>query len=98
MQEEGDLELKLRIYITGGGCHGFQYGFAFEKDKADEDFKFSTHSTSKQEVAIIIDPISIQYLDGSTIDYITDAQGERFIIKNPNAKTTCGCNQSFSTS
>ena len=96
MEEEHNLELKLRVYITGGGCHGFQYNFAFEQEQSEDDIAFDTESTKKQHVRVIIDPISLQYLDKSTIDYISDAQGERFIINNPNAKTTCGCNNSFS--
>ena len=96
MQEEDNLELKLRVYITGGGCHGFQYNFAFEQDQSADDISFDSNNTDKKLVRIIIDPISLQYLDKSTIDYVCDGQGERFIINNPNAKTTCGCNNSFS--
>tara|TARA_B100002019_G_C21184279_1_gene555348 strand:- start:542 stop:880 length:339 start_codon:yes stop_codon:yes gene_type:complete len=94
MQEEDNLQLKLRIYITGGGCHGFQYGFAFEEDLKNDDIQIQP---AAKAVRVIIDPISLQYLAGSTVDYVCDAAGERFVIKNPNAKTTCGCDKSFST-
>ncbi len=93
MQDEDNLALKLRIYISGGGCHGFQYGFAFEETINTDDLQIQ----ADQSVSVIIDPISMQYLAGSTVDYVSDAAGERFIIKNPNAKTTCGCDKSFST-
>ena len=93
LQEEHDEpELKLRVYIIGGGCHGFQYGFAFEEQANNDDL----HAFTSPKLSILIDPISHQYLEGATIDFVCDGQGERFIIRNPRAKTTCGCNNSFS--
>ena len=81
----------LRVYITGGGCSGFSYGFAF-----DENLKEGDSGVNKQGVELVIDPMSYQYLMGSTVDYLEDLQGARFIVTNPNAKTTCGCGSSFS--
>ena len=83
--------LRLRVYITGGGCSGFSYGFAF-----DENLKEGDSGVNKQGVELVIDPMSYQYLMGSTVDYLEDLQGARFIVSNPNAKTTCGCGSSFS--
>ncbi len=108
--EEENLDLKLRAFITGGGCSGFQYGFTFdEKVEADDTVinktvKLANESDSEEgdqgtaiEVTLVVDPMSIQYLAGSKIDYKEDLEGARFIIEqNPNAKTTCGCGQSFS--
>ena len=97
--EQNDLLLMLRINITGGGCHGFQYGFAFEEESQASDIVINASNDQAKptpSIDIIIDPISLQYLDGCTIDYQCDAQGERFVIRNPKAKTTCGCNNSFS--
>jgi iron-sulfur cluster insertion protein len=89
--EEGNPGLNLRVYISGGGCSGFQYGFSFEEQIGEDDAQVSTDG-----VRLLIDPISLQYLGGAEVDYAQDLQGERFIIKNPNAKTTCGCGSSFS--
>ena len=89
--EEKNKNLKLRVYITGGGCSGFSYGFTF-----DEKFKEGDSSFYKNGVQLVIDPMSYQYLTGATIDYIEDLQGSRFVVNNPNAKTTCGCGSSFS--
>jgi iron-sulfur cluster insertion protein len=89
--EENNPRLKLRVYITGGGCSGFQYGFTFDEALNEDDM-----SVQNQGVTLLIDAMSFQYLSGATIDYVSDANGERFIIKNPNAKTTCGCGSSFS--
>jgi iron-sulfur cluster insertion protein len=89
--EEGNADLSLRVYISGGGCSGFQYGFSFEEQVSEDDSQVQTDG-----VRLIIDPISLQYLGGAEVDYAQDLQGERFIIKNPNAKTTCGCGSSFS--
>lgn len=89
--EEGNIDMKLRVYITGGGCSGFQYGFAFEKKVNTEDTV-----VSKNGVDMIVDPMSFQYLAGAEIDYQEGLEGSRFIIKNPNATTTCGCGSSFS--
>ena len=89
--EEGNAELSLRVYISGGGCSGFQYGFSFEEQPAEDDEAVLTDG-----VRLVVDPISLQYLIGAEVDYAQDLQGERFIIRNPNAKTTCGCGSSFS--
>ena len=104
--EEENLDLKLRAFITGGGCSGFQYGFTFdEKVDADDTIVKKTVQLINEEggkgddveVTLVVDPMSIQYLAGSKIDYKEDLEGARFIIEqNPNAKTTCGCGQSFS--
>ncbi len=89
--EEGNPDLNLRVYIIGGGCSGFQYGFAFEEGTEAGDL-----SVEKDGARVIIDPMSYPYLRGATIDYLEDLQGSRFAIHNPNAKTTCGCGSSFS--
>ncbi len=89
--EEKNDNLKLRVYITGGGCSGFSYGFSF-----DEKIKEGDSSVEKNGVQLVVDPMSYQYLIGATVDYLEDLQGARFIIHNPNAKTTCGCGSSFS--
>ncbi|MEO0971606.1 MAG: iron-sulfur cluster insertion protein ErpA [Pseudomonadota bacterium] len=89
--EEGNNALKLRVYITGGGCSGFQYGFTF-----DEQVEQGDTCVENQGVTLIIDPMSIQYLKGAEIDYKEDLQGAQFVIRNPNAATTCGCGSSFS--
>ena len=98
--EEGDLELKLRVFITGGGCSGFQYGFTFDKAVSPDDTAISTSVTDQQgqvvPVQLLVDPMSLQYLVGAKIDYRKDLQGEQFVISNPNVKTTCGCGSSFS--
>ncbi len=88
--EEMNPDLKFRVYIIGGGCSGFQYGFAFEEDSEDGDMTIETEG-----VTVMIDPMSYPYLMGSTIDYLEDLQGARFVVNNPNAKTTCGCGSSF---
>ncbi|MBY0578831.1 MAG: iron-sulfur cluster insertion protein ErpA [Burkholderiales bacterium] len=89
--EEGNLNMKLRVYVTGGGCSGFQYGFAFEENSNDDDTV-----VRKNGVDMIVDAMSFQYLVGAEIDYQEGLEGSRFIIKNPNATTTCGCGSSFS--
>lgn len=81
----------LRVYIQGGGCSGFQYGFTFEDDVAEDDMV-----VQNGDVKLVIDPMSFQYLVGSQVDYLEDLQGSRFVINNPNAATTCGCGSSFS--
>ena len=97
MQEENDLDLKLRIYVTGGGCSGFQYGFTFDKEQALDDTVVKQQCSSNgAEVKLLIDSMSIAYLKEAEIDYVKEIQGERFVIRNPNAKTTCGCGSSFS--
>lgn len=103
MEEEKNLQLKLRIFITGGGCSGFQYGFSFEETSNDDDFviekamTLDDSETKQARIQILIDAMSMQYLGGAEIDYRKDINGEQFIIRgNPNAKTTCGCGSSFS--
>ena len=91
IDEEGNLELKLRVFVTGGGCSGFQYGFTFDESVSDDDT-----SMQKNGVTLLIDPMSLQYLGGAEIDYQEGAEGAQFVIKNPNATTTCGCGSSFS--
>lgn len=90
IEEEGNSELKLRVYVTGGGCSGFQYGFDFADEAADDDTVIPFG-----DVALVIDPLSYQYLVGSTVDYEEGLAGARFLIQNPNATTTCGCGASF---
>ncbi len=122
IREEGNLNLKLRVYVTGGGCSGFQYGFTFDEVIQADDtvvsrniplafFKKACAETQGDEeegddeegdgdatttVQLLIDSLSFQYLAGAEIDYKEDIEGEQFIIRNPNAKTTCGCGSSFS--
>lgn len=91
IDDEGNNNLKLRVYITGGGCSGFQYGFTFDEDVDQEDTQVVTDN-----VTLLIDPMSYQYLIGAKIDYAEDLQGARFVIENPNAQTTCSCGSSFS--
>ena len=91
IEEEGNPELKLRVFVTGGGCSGFQYGFAFEEDVVEGDLVSEQHG-----VQMMVDPMSFPYLMGSEVDYLEDLQGSRFVVSNPNAKTTCGCGSSFS--
>ena len=88
--EEGNAELKLRAYIQGGGCSGFQYGFEFDENQAEDDFAIVTDG-----VTLLVDPLSLQYLAGATVDYSESLSGAQFVIRNPNAKTTCGCGSSF---
>ena len=88
--EENNPNLKLRVFISGGGCSGFQYGFTF-----DENIESGDSQIENQGVTLLIDPMSIQYLMGAEIDYKEDLQGAQFIIRNPNAQTTCGCGSSF---
>lgn len=91
ISEEKNSNLKLRIYITGGGCSGFQYGFTFDEVQKEDDMIFKN-----QGVYLLVDAMSFQYLIGADIDYKEDVEGAHFIIRNPNAKTTCGCGSSFS--
>ncbi len=111
IQEEGNFNLKLRVYVTGGGCSGFQYGFTFDEAvQADDtvitkqvDLQVDGEEEEEDEeggegnatVQLLVDPLSFQYLVGAEIDYKEDIEGEQFIIRNPNAKTTCGCGSSF---
>ncbi len=89
--EEGNPDLKLRVFVTGGGCSGFQYGFTFDEMTGDDDTVME-----KNGVTLLIDPMSFQYLVGAEIDYSEGLQGSQFVIKNPNATSTCGCGSSFS--
>lgn len=91
IQEEDNPELMLRVFISGGGCSGFQYGFTFDEKKEEGD-----SSIENQGVTLVVDPMSVQYLMGAEIDYKEDLQGAQFVIRNPNASTTCGCGSSFS--
>ena len=91
MDEEGNPALKLRIYVTGGGCSGFQYGFTFDETVAEDDTVVTNDG-----VNLLVDAMSLQYLVGAEIDYQEDLEGARFVIKNPNAQSTCGCGSSFS--
>jgi iron-sulfur cluster insertion protein len=110
IEEEGNFNLKLRVYVTGGGCSGFQYGFTFDEAVNADDTVISKSVSAEEEdeegeegegtgspkVQLLVDALSFQYLSGSEIDYKKDIEGEQFIIRNPNAKTTCGCGSSFS--
>ncbi|HJN51659.1 MAG: iron-sulfur cluster insertion protein ErpA [Pseudomonadales bacterium] len=89
--EDGNENLKLRVFVTGGGCSGFEYGFTFDEDKDDEDTAIENAG-----VTLLVDPMSYQYLEGAQIDFMEDLQGSRFVVTNPNAETTCGCGNSFS--
>ena len=89
--EEQNENLKLRVYITGGGCSGFQYGFTFDENVNDDDTL-----VENGDVCVMVDSMSIQYLGGAEIDYKEDLEGAQFVIRNPNASTTCGCGSSFS--
>ncbi len=91
ISEEGNEALKLRVYVSGGGCSGFQYGFTFDENIEDGDTQIQNEG-----VTLLVDPMSIQYLMGAEIDYKDDLEGAQFIIRNPNATTTCGCGSSFS--
>ena len=89
--EDDTNNLNLRVYVTGGGCSGFQYGFSFDKVIDEEDT-----CVTKDGANLVIDSLSLQYLEGSTVDYTEDLMGSKFVITNPNATTTCGCGESFS--
>jgi iron-sulfur cluster insertion protein len=91
IDEEGTPDLKLRVFVSGGGCSGFQYGFTFEDTVNDDDTQ-----VERDGVVLLIDPMSLQYLIGAEIDYQDSLQGSQFVIRNPNATTTCGCGSSFS--
>ena len=91
IEEEGSPDLKLRVFVSGGGCSGFQYGFTFEEEVNDDDTQ-----VQKDSVTLLIDPMSLQYLMGAEIDYTDSLQGSQFVIRNPQATTTCGCGSSFS--
>jgi iron-sulfur cluster insertion protein len=91
LREENDPELKLRTFVQGGGCSGFQYGFTFDNEQNEDDFEFDIG-----EYKMLVDAMSMQYMTGAIIDYKDDLMGSSFSIKNPNAQTTCGCGSSFS--
>jgi len=91
ISDEGNPALKLRVYVSGGGCSGFQYGFAFDENSAEDDTV-----VEKGGVSLLVDPMSFQYLMGAEIDYQENLDGSRFVIKNPNATASCGCGSSFS--
>lgn len=91
IEEEGNDRLMLRVFITGGGCSGFQYGFTFDEDMEEDDTV-----VMRDGVKLVVDPMSFQYLEGAEVDYTEGLEGSRFIINNPNASTTCGCGSSFS--
>lgn len=91
IEEEGNPDLKLRVFVSGGGCSGFQYGFTFDEVTNEDDTVLN-----KNGVQLLIDPMSFQYLVGAEIDYQENLEGAQFVIKNPNATSTCGCGSSFS--
>lgn len=91
LKEENNPNLKLRTFVQGGGCSGFSYGFTFDEDQAEDDFEFSMGAYK-----MLVDAMSMQYLQGAEIDFKDDLEGANFSIKNPNATTTCGCGSSFS--
>ena len=91
IREEGNPNLKLRVFVSGGGCSGFQYGFTFDENEEEGDMCVETRG-----VKLLVDPMSFQYLEGAEIDYKEDLEGAQFVIRNPNATTTCGCGSSFS--
>lgn len=89
--EEGNDKLKLRVFVTGGGCSGFQYGFSFDEEIGEDDTEISQGGAT-----LLVDPLSYQYLVGARVDYVENLQGSRFVVENPMASTTCGCGSSFS--
>ena len=91
ISEEGNDKLKLRVFVTGGGCSGFQYGFSFDEEINEDDTIINNKGAS-----LLVDPLSYQYLVGSRVDYVEGLEGSRFIVNNPLATTTCGCGSSFS--
>ena len=91
LAEENDPNLRLRIFVTGGGCSGFQYGFAFDDEKKEDDVR-----VERGPITVVVDAMSLQYLMGAEIDYEDNLEGARFVIRNPNASSTCGCGSSFS--
>ena len=91
IEEEGNPDLKLRVFVSGGGCSGFQYGFTFDEEVNEDDTAYE-----KNGVTLLIDPMSYQYLVGAEIDYSEGLEGSQFVIRNPNAQSTCGCGSSFS--
>jgi iron-sulfur cluster insertion protein len=92
---ENNPDIKLRVYIQGGGCSGFMYGFKFDKKSRADDLIFEGVTAKQQMVKVVVDPLSLQYLQGAIVDYKADIYGNNFVITNPNATTTCGCGSSF---
>jgi iron-sulfur cluster insertion protein len=90
LEEEENSELKLRVFVTGGGCSGFQYGFTFDEIVAEDDAQID-----KNGISVVIDSMSYPFLVGSQVDYQEDLQGSKFVVSNPNASSTCGCGSSF---
>lgn len=90
LDEEGNAALKLRVFVTGGGCSGFSYGFTFDEEMAEDDT-----AVEREGVTLVVDPLSLQYLAGSQVDYTEDLVGSQFTVNNPNAASTCGCGNSF---
>lgn len=90
VEEEGNPELRLRVFVTGGGCSGFQYGFSFDDSQEEDDT-----AVERNGVTLLVDPMSYQYLVGATVDYQEGLQGSQFVVTNPNATSTCGCGSSF---
>ncbi len=90
IEAKANPELRFRVFVQGGGCSGFQYGFQFEDGPADDDVEFD-----QEGVKVVVDPLSLMYLGGAEVDFIDDLMGTRFVVKNPNASTTCGCGASF---
>ena len=91
ISEEKNPDLKLRVFVSGGGCSGFQYGFSFDEEQAEDDI-----AVQNDGVTLLVDPLSFQYLMGAEVDYAESLAGAQFVIRNPNASTTCGCGSSFS--
>jgi len=91
LSAEGDDSLRLRVFITGGGCNGFSYGFTFDEDVAEDDAVVDNDG-----VSMVVDAMSYPYLEGSEVDYVEDLNGSQFVVANPNASATCGCGNSFS--
>lgn len=91
VEEEGNPDLKLRVFVTGGGCSGFQYGFSFDENQDEDDTVIE-----RDGMVLLVDPMSYQYLVGATIEYQEGLQGSQFVVQNPNASSTCGCGSSFS--
>lgn len=90
IDEEGNSDLKLRVFVSGGGCSGFQYGFEFDEGQEPDDLAIATDGAT-----LLVDPLSLQYLMGAEVDYSESLAGAQFVIRNPNARTTCGCGSSF---
>ena len=90
IDEEGNNDLLLRVFVTGGGCSGFSYGFTFDEEVAEDDALFE-----RDGVRLVVDALSYPYLEGASVDYLEDLQGSRFVVNNPNAESTCGCGNSF---